>query len=395
MPGHIEHLYVHIPFCPAKCDYCAFVTHVGSLKLVEPYLDALRREAELRHRKRWGGPLKTLYFGGGTPSMLAPEQLYGLVRHLNGLMRLSSSCEITVECHPATVSFPKLLGYRNAGVNRLSFGAESLDDGELVALGRTHREADVARAVDQARTAGFTDIALDLMYGIPQQTLESWRTTLERVVQMDVTHLSLYPLSIEPKTVFAKRKRRFGLDVPEDESVVAMYELACRMLRDAGYDHYEVANWAKPGHRCLHNVAYWRNAEFHGLGTGAHAYLHPYRTENNPHTGSYVKRVLAGLDPVTVSEQVDVHTRAEETMMLGLRLLRDGPDLGAVERDLGRHPLEQLKDEIGPLIDAGLITLTPDRLVLRETAVPVANEVWERLLLSRPARGSAFATPVM
>lgn len=382
MPGQIQHLYAHIPFCPAKCGYCAFVTHVGSLKLVEPYLEALCKEADLRARQRSGGPLRTIYFGGGTPSMLDPEQLGRLIRHFGAVFGLRPEVEITVECHPSTVSLSKLRGYRKAGVNRVSFGGESLNDGELQALGRTHRSATVFEAVRLARGADFTNIALDLMYGIPHQTLESWTQTLEKAVGLSVTHLSLYPLSIEPKTVFAKRLRLTGLDLPREERVVAMYHAACRSLREAGYEHYEVANWAVPGYRCEHNTATWRNSEFYGIGTGAHGYLHPFRTENEPRTGHYVKLALNGATAVSHSERVSARTRAEETMMLGLRLLTDGPDLKAIRRDLGCDPLELLRAQIDPLEDAGLVNLSPNRITLSETAVPLANEVWERLLLA-------------
>lgn len=380
MESAVRHLYIHIPFCPSKCEYCAFVTHVGSLKLAVPYVDAVCREAEMRRRERRGGPLSTVYLGGGTPSMLAPAQIEQLLRVVRALFGWEKGAEITMECHPTTVSEERLRGYRDAGVTRVSFGAESMRPGELAGLGRHHTARDVRRAVRLARSAGMTSVALDLMYGIPLQTERSWRRTLADAVECGVDHLSLYPLQLEPRTVFARRARRGELALPADESMVGMYEIACRFLRESGFDHYEVSSWARHGHRCLHNLAYWRNAEYYGLGAGAHSYLDPHRTENVPNTGRYIRQVLAGGDPTVGREQISREARVGETMVLGLRLLLEGPDLVRVEGDLGRSPLEAFAAEIAEMTGSGLLRMAPGRLTLAERAVPIANEVWERFL---------------
>lgn len=376
-----RHLYIHIPFCPAKCEYCAFVTHIGSLKLVDSYLDAICREADLRAEKHDGTPLETVYFGGGTPSLLTTCQVERVLRHISQRFGLAPCCEVTMECHPATVSPQSLQGFRAAGINRVSFGGESLNTRELQALGRKHAAPDVLRAVGTARGAGFASVALDFMYGIPEQTIASWRSTLQGAVASGVDHLSLYPLSLEPRTVFARRHRRNQLDLPGDDLVVEMYALACALLQDAGYEHYEVATWARLGHRCRHNTAYWQNAEFYALGAGAHGYLHPFRTENVPHTKRYIDTMESGVDPILQRELIDTAIRAGETMMLGLRLLIDGPDLDRVAADLGEHPFERFAPVIARLTEDGLLRVTPHSLTLREDAVPLANEVWEHFIL--------------
>jgi oxygen-independent coproporphyrinogen III oxidase len=375
-----QYLYVHVPFCPAKCEYCAFVTHIGSLKLVPSYVQALCVEADLRALAHDGTTLDTVYFGGGTPSMLTPAQVAQLLCHFDSRFGLASGCEVTLECHPSTITLEILRGFRGAGVTRVSFGGESLNRTELQALGRRHGSTDVLGAIETARGAGFEDIAVDFMYGIPKQSLHSWDATLRGAVDAGVGHLSLYPLSVEPDTVFARRRRKGQLVLPSDDTVVDMYALACDLLRDSGFEHYEVANWARPSHRCRHNCAYWRNAEFYAIGTGAHGYIHPFRTENVPHTKRYIDTVLRGADPVVHREPIDARTRGSETMMLGLRLLTDGPDLAAAESHLGHHPLDLFAPAVDRLHARGLVEVGANSLTLREDAVPIANEVWEHFL---------------
>jgi oxygen-independent coproporphyrinogen III oxidase len=372
-----HHLYVHVPFCPVKCEYCAFVTHIGSLKNAPAYVDALCRELRGLAAARPGGPLDTLYFGGGTPSLLEPAQISNVIDAARSDFGLSPDAEVTLECHPATVTTERLEMFQRAGVTRVSFGAESMHPRELIALGRTHQPDDVARAVASARQAGLSSVALDLMYGIPRQTLSSWTESLQTVLALGVDHLSLYPLQLEARTVFHRRHRRGELTLPDDEIVVEMYLRACEVVRAAGFEHYEVSNWARAGHACRHNTAYWRNAEFYAIGAGAHGYLHPYRTENIAHTNRYIDAVLSGREPVAHREGIDQRTRAEETMMLGLRLLHSGPDLDRVATDLGDDPLALFAADISRLRKSGLLSLRAGRLTLPERAVPIANEVWE------------------
>jgi oxygen-independent coproporphyrinogen III oxidase len=377
----ITSLYVHIPFCSKKCDYCAFVTHVGSLKLMDPYLEAVRREAESVAKENPGGPLTTLYFGGGTPSLMSPHQLTGLLAHFDRLFGIDRGCEITLEAHPDTLNPASLREFRSAGVTRISFGGESLDAGELRALGRLHKPEQVINLINQSHEVGFESVNVDLMYGIPQQTLSSWTETLERILRAKPDHLSLYPLSIEPKTVFAKKWRQHLLSIPEEESVASMYRMACEVLANSGYEHYEVANWSLPGRRCRHNLVYWNNQDFYAIGVGAHGYVRRHRTENLGGTMRYIRSWLEGTDSKQVKLYVNMNAEFTETVMLRLRLLREGLDLDEVRRRFDLDMASLFAEDLDELECLGLIRLTKDRLVLEETAVPVANEIWSRFVL--------------
>lgn len=284
-----------------------------------------------------------------------------------------------MEAHPSTVDAAQLAGYRQAGINRLSFGVESLVPLELQALGRLGDEHAPVTAVRSARRAGFDSIAADLMYGIPRQTMTSWTDTLHRLVALGPDHLSLYPLQIEPKTVFELRRQRHELAVPEDDQVVEMYHLACSVLSSAGYLHYEVGSWCRNGHESRHNLSYWHNRAYFGLGVGAHGYVDSRRTVNVRQTSRYIKLVEAGTEPTLEAEEIDRETRRAETIMLGLRLLSDGLDLEEIRADHDWDLRAQRGSELDLLAHAGSIRLDGNRVFLRESAVPVANEVWERL----------------
>jgi len=376
----IRHLYIHIPFCPSKCEYCAFVTHIGSLKLVPAYLASLAREATTLSENSRSGHLRTVYFGGGTPSMLQPDQIGSILTHLRDCFGFAPDCEITIEAHPLTVDQPHLSGYRATGVTRISFGAESMSDSELKRVGRRHTAAQVEQAVRSARNAGFASVALDLMYGLPGQTLDSWRVTLEQALALQTDHVSLYPLSIEPRTVFRRKLTRGQLELPDDERVVEMYHDACAVLGLAGYEHYEVANWARPGKRCAHNMAYWMNHEVLGVGVGAHGYVKPFRTENVSHTKHYIDAVSSGRAAVQHREFIDPTIELVETVVLGLRLLMDGIDLDQIGRRLGIDASALYQPQVAELTTIGLLESSLGRLKLPEAAVPLANEVWERFV---------------
>lgn len=376
----IRHLYIHIPFCPSKCEYCAFVTHIGSLKLVPIYLASLAGEANRLSENSRSGRLHTVYLGGGTPSMLRPDQIGSVLSHMRDCFGFAPDCEITIEAHPLTVDQHHLSRYQAAGVTRISFGAESMSDGELKRIGRRHTAAQVEQVVRFARKAGFASVALDLMYGLPGQTIDSWRATLERALALRVDHLSLYPLSIEPRTVFRRKVVRGQLALPDDELVVEMYHEACALLRLAGYEHYEVANWARPGKRCAHNMAYWMNREVLAVGVGAHGYVKPYRTENVSHTKHYVDAISTGRSTVYHRELIGPAIELAETVVLGLRLLTDGIDLEQIGRRLGINASALYQPEVAELATRRLLHCSSGRLKLPEAAVPLANEVWERFV---------------
>lgn len=311
--------------------------------------------------------------------MLSPDQISDLLETFRTCFGLAASAEVTMEAHPATVDAEKLAGYLRTGVNRISFGVESLVPRELQALGRIAEERLPTAALSKARRAGFDNIAADLMYGIPLQSVESWADTLGRVVECEPDHLSLYPLSIEPNTVFHRRRQRTELALPDDDRVVEMYATACEILSGAGYQHYEVGSWCLNGRQCRHNLTCWRNQEYYGLGVGAHGYVRSQRTVNVRQTMKYMRLVEAGADPILECETIESDTRRMETVMLRLRLLSEGLDIAQLTRDHDWDIAQQRADAIRMLSDSGLIRMQRGRIYLEESAVPVANDVWERL----------------
>lgn len=338
-------------------------------------MDALKRDLEARSASI-AGPLDTVYLGGGTPSMVSPELVGAFLNTARREIGVEPGAELTIEAHPNTVSLHSLRGYRAAGVNRISIGVESMDPAVLERLGRSHSPEHVAQVVQWARAAGFGNLSLDLMYGLPGQDSRSWLRTLHAILRLGPDHISLYPLSIEGGTVFARREAHLGL--PGDEAVVDMYHLACRALGTAGYDHYEVANWALPGRRSRHNVAYWRGRPCAAVGVGAHGYLHSRRYVNVRSVKRYIEAVIDGRPPVASSEPIDSATELDEYLMLRLRLLTDGVEV------------EELRELYGDTVVTRVLgiaeTLSPrtrvggGRIVLTENAVPLANDVWSQFL---------------
>jgi oxygen-independent coproporphyrinogen-3 oxidase len=352
---------------------------VGSTRLVQPYVEALCAELSSRARAL-EGPLRTLYFGGGTPSMLRPEQVREIVRVAREALGLDPNAELTLEAHPDTVDEAALQGFRDAGINRLSLGVESLDPDILDRIGRRHSVERVGTVVHLARSAGFGNISLDLMYGLPGQDMPSWRRTLEVLLDLAPDHTSLYPLSVEPKTVFGRRQHE--LTLPPDETVVEMYHHACGELRKAGFEHYEVANWATAGFRSQHNLAYWTNQRYAAVGVGAHGYLHGRRYVNMRGVKRYIEAICAGRAITESSEVIDRSTELDDFLMLGLRLLTDGVAVSEVRDRFGDAVagrfLRVAHQNACHLVVAG------DRVILREEAVPTANDVWMQFIgLSR------------
>lgn len=375
-------VYIHIPFCPYKCPYCDFVTHVGSYRLVEPYVQALIREISQLDPEGTGPSLETIYFGGGTPSILKPMQVEAILGALDRRLGLESTAEISLEANPDAVDLEKLRGFRAAGVNRLSFGVQSFQPTELRALGRRHTHDEVRQSFSAARDAGFENLSIDLIYGVQHQTLASWRETLREAVALSPDHLSMYSLIVEPGTTYGRLYDARRLVLPDDDIVADMYDLACDQMRDHGFDHYEVANWSRAGAECLHNLTYWRNQQFYALGVGAHDYLKPFRSVRVHSVRRYIDILQAGSSPIQEREFVGPEDERFETVVMGLRLLREGQCRRAYELRFG-EPLEHQYDKVVDELKAlGLIEDDGCCLLIPEMKVPLANEIWERFLPS-------------
>jgi oxygen-independent coproporphyrinogen-3 oxidase len=357
-------VYVHIPFCAARCDYCDFATWTDRAHLIDEYVDAC--VADLAHRAAAGYPSATsVFFGGGTPSLLAARQL---VRILDAIDR-APGAEVTVECNPDSVDAAKLDAYLAAGVNRLSFGVQSMTPHVLAALNRTHDPANVTRAVALARRAGFERINLDLIYGTPGESLADWRTTLTGALELDVPHVSAYALTIEPATPLGRRVAA-GAAAPDDDHQADAYLLADEMLTAAGLEWYEVSNWARPGEECRHNLLYWSEGEYLGIGCAAHGHTDGRRWWNVRTPERYAAAVRAGASAEAGAERLEPIPRAEEACALALRT-RAGSTVA---------------DAAGPVVtelaESGFVHRVGDRVVLTPRGRLLASDVTARLLVA-------------
>lgn len=357
-------IYVHIPFCAARCDYCDFATWTDRGHLVESYVDAC--VVDIERRAREGHPIATsVFFGGGTPSLLEADQL---VRILDTIER-ADGAEVTVECNPDSVDAAKLAAYHRAGVNRLSFGVQSMAPHVLAALGRTHDPANVALAVSLARDAGFTRLNLDLIYGTPGETIDDWRETLAAAVALDAPHVSAYALTVEPATPLGLRVAA-GAAAPDDDLQADCYLAADEMLGAGGLDWYEVSNWARPGEECRHNLLYWSEGDYLGIGCAAHGHTSGRRWWNVRTPERYIAAIEAGASTEAGSETLEPAPRAEEACVLALRTRR-----GAAVEPAARATVDEL--EWG-----GFVRRIDDRVVLTARGRLMASDVTARLLVA-------------
>ena len=371
-------LYVHIPFCLRKCRYCDFATYPLRPDLMDPFLSALETEAESVGAEVQGA-VKTLFFGGGTPSLLDGRQMGWLMDALRRSFNIQPQAEITLEANPETADEPRLRAYRNAGVNRLSIGAQTFDDAALKQLDRTHSSEQINRAYQNARNAGFENINLDMMFALPGQTMRKWQEDARRSLSLDPEHLSVYNLTIEPKTVFHYWNRQGRLSLPDEDLQADMYEWTLDEMERAGYPYYELSNFAKPGSECEHNLRYWRNKPHAGIGPGACGYLNGERTANTRGTRSYIKRIEEGRDPIVERERLAGKAARAETIRQGLRM-RSGVPLTEYARRYGLNLLDDFQAEIEQITRLGLTKLADGALRLTRRGVLLANEAFLRLL---------------
>ncbi|MCL4258072.1 MAG: radical SAM family heme chaperone HemW [Anaerolineales bacterium] len=387
-------LYLHIPFCRHRCGYCDFNTYAGLDDLMPAYTDALIAEAEwLAAAAGERLPVHTIFLGGGTPSLLPLEAMQRLLGALHAAYDVAADAEISLEANPGTLSPEYLAGLRAAGFNRISLGVQSASPHELLVLEREHDFVDVVNSVKWARQAGFDNLNLDWIFGLPGQSLASWQRNLELAVGLAPEHLSLYALSIEHGTPFKELDGRGLLALPDGDAAAEMYELADRMLADGGFVQYEISNWAKPGadgqpRACRHNLQYWRNLPYAGLGAGAHGFLAGHRTANVLAPAAYIKRMreAAGASaaanglprtPATASaEPVDARREMGETMMMGLRLVREGVSQAGFAQRFG-STLEQVYGRsITALQRGGLLETASGALRLTQQGRLLGNQVF-------------------
>lgn len=367
-------LYLHIPFCRRKCLYCDFCSHAGmGADVMDRYVNRLCDELTRRAAMVAGHTFDTVYFGGGTPTLLSPVHFSRLLDTVRSHYTLTPDAEITTECNPATVDGHALASLRRAGINRLSIGMQSAHNEELEALGRIHTHADTVSTVRAARSAGFDNLSLDLMYGIPSQTRDSFARSLDAVLSLSPEHISAYSLILEEGTPFWDAKD--ALPLPDEDAVCAMTDAALSTLRTAGYERYEISNFAKDGYRSRHNLHYWRMDDYLGVGIAAHSLMGGVRLQNRPDLTAY-------LDGEDVSEQEEVLTPAEaidETVMLGLRL-SEGVDKVAFRDRFGVSLDDRYGHMTARFARMGLLIDTPDRLALTDGGMAVSNTILSEIL---------------
>ncbi|MEK7814325.1 MAG: radical SAM family heme chaperone HemW, partial [Chloroflexota bacterium] len=374
-------LYIHVPFCKTKCPYCDFNTYQGIEGLMGPYLEALTTELRL-----WGLVLahpgvNTVFFGGGTPSYLPDGHLRQMLEAARLAFQFQADAEITVEANPDDLDLAACRRLLDLGVNRLSIGVQSLDNDLLAQLGRRHDAAQAIAACRIAQKAGFRNINLDLMYGLPHQTMPQWEDTVQRLVALQPSHISLYCLTLEEGTPLHRWVRQGKLPEPDPDLAADMYHYAEGVLEGSGYHHYEISNWSLPGFAAQHNLTYWLNRPYLGVGPGAHSSLGHCRFWVVDSPRDYISRVkqwagtdpqpiaalteaeLGGIPPVEGQEYISPELACAETMFLGLRLL-DGIDLAAASSQVGRDLGELYQPQIDELLQLGLLEWQEGRLRL-------------------------------
>lgn len=380
-------LYLHIPFCKHRCAYCDFNTYTSLLDMREAYAEGLVAEmAQVAGDVR--RPVHTIFFGGGTPSLMSPASLERILDGVRTYFQLGADAEVTMEANPGTVDLDYLTAVRQAGINRLSFGVQSVVSSELALLEREHDFGTVIEAVAMARQVGLDNFNLDLIYGVPGQTLDSWAHSLRTVLELDPTHLSLYCLTIEPGTPMQRWLLNGRIQPPDPDLAADQYELACTILAEHGYDHYEISNWAKPGKPCEHNLTYWRNGDYLGLGAGAHGHADGVRYQIVKQPRVYLRRLeetaTLGYPLSTAVAESHTVTRAEaisDTMMTQLRLLNEGLDLAAFETKFGQSVAEIYGDTLEKMLEWELIAVENGRFRLTQKGWFLSNQVFYRFML--------------
>lgn len=367
----VSSLYVHIPFCISKCHYCDFFSVRHDALTADRYVDALC--IELWERSADAGELDTIYIGGGTPTSLDMGPLERLLGCIRENFRCGRSIEATIEANPLTITEQKLAGLASNGINRLSIGVQSFSDPELKRLGRAHTAADAHEAVRLAHVAGLSDISIDLIYGIPGQTIESWTETIEAALEIGVTHISSYELTPEEGTLLKEGILSGQIRLPDEEMTIAMYETAIEKCAVAGFDHYEISNFALPGHSCRHNLNYWNRGAYIGTGAGAHSFIDGRRSRNICNIERYLDLIASGFSPVEEETRIDPAEASREVIFLGLRKTE-----GIALDELSPLAVDATS-AFRRICDDGLVEIVGDRLRLTHKGRLVSNTVFVRL----------------
>jgi oxygen-independent coproporphyrinogen III oxidase len=372
-------VYVHIPFCEQICHYCDFNKVFLKGQPVDEYVEACEEEMKATVAEFPFEEIETVYIGGGTPSALSARQLEKLLGSINHIFKPKG--EFTIEVNPGNAEDDKLDVMKAAGINRLSIGVQVFQEELLQKIGRTHKEKDIYDTIAKARKFGLNNISIDLMFGLPEQTIEMFAETLTKAVELEVPHFSAYSLKVEEKTIFHQLFRKGKLQLPSEDEEVAMYEMLMNKLISHGYNHYEISNFGKTGFESKHNLTYWNNEEYYGIGAGAHGYVNGIRHANAGPIKKYISLVNSNGSSITERHVVTNNEKIEEEMFLGLRKIEGVSIIKFADR-FKKTPNDIFGKEIQRLKEQGLLQEAAGYISLTRKGLFVANEVFEKFLLS-------------
>ncbi len=369
-------IYIHIPFCKRKCAYCDFISFSDKTKLIEKYVLALEKEIDKCNINKDNYIIKTIYFGGGTPSFIESKYIVEILNNIKKKFNISEEVEITIEINPGTVTEEKLKDYYNAGINRISFGLQSTRSELLKLVGRIHSYSSFIEGYNLARKIGFKNINVDLMIGLPVQTLEDVKKDLERIIELKPEHISVYSLIVEEGTKIEEKIKNKELYLPPEELERKMYWEVKKQLEKAGYVHYEISNFAKPGYESKHNLSCWNQEEYLGFGIAAHSYFNGERYSNTEDFDKYFEHPE---DSKIIHEKQTQEDKQREFMLLGLRKI-EGVKISDFKNKFIENPIYLYRESLSKLVTQGLIEIDIDSIRLTNRGIDLANLVWEEFV---------------
>ncbi|WP_244272705.1 radical SAM family heme chaperone HemW [Natronincola peptidivorans] len=373
-------IYIHIPFCKKKCYYCDFISYSNKEDKIQEYIDALKKEMLLYKEELSSCEIKSIFIGGGTPSILSEEQVASMMNSLYENYRIAKDAEISMESNPGLLNHDKLKAYFNSGINRLSIGLQASQDHLLNCIGRIHRYDDFLKNLQEARAVGFTNINVDLMFGLPGQTLKDWQDTIEKIVDLEVPHIAAYSLIIEEDTLFYSWEAEGRIEKAKEEVELQMYHHAIDYLKKKGYQHYEISNFAKTNYQCKHNIVYWKNKPYIGFGAAAHSYFQDERFNNYPLLDTYIESIKNEEKPVENRISLSFREEISETMFLGLRMI-EGVSIEEFQKRFKLSPFDIYENKLQKLQERKLVTYDKERIRLTKTGNDLANIVFQEMLL--------------
>jgi len=373
-------LYIHIPFCEKKCYYCDFSSYSGKNHLIDSYIEALKKEIVLHKTTLDNHKISTIFFGGGTPSILSGNQIAEIMDTISKYYCIETKAEISMEANPGTLTYDKLKTYYASGINRLSIGLQACQNDLLRTLGRIHSFEEYIKNLEEARNIGFTNINTDLMFSLPGQNEKHWEESLEKIVSLNIPHISAYSLIVEEETPFFNLVESKRIILPHEEIELKMYHHTIHYLKQNGYNHYEISNFAKPGFQCKHNLTYWYNKSYIGLGSGAHSCFNKKRFNNVNKIEEYIKLLLNDKTPIEDEINLSIKDEISETMFLGLRMMQ-GVSIEEFIKRFNVSPLEVYKDVIHKFKTQNLLYWDEKHIRLTQKGIDLSNIVFQEMLL--------------